>query len=825
MNRRLIVLVFSTLIALTFGVIATTADASAADTVVGSQLPTISLPNAGGKGAGFRCDIVIGEVQGAGYVPFEIALRSFNTFSADRNFILRVVTEKTGQAPPRNGFSIDLPITAQQGNKVALFKRYLPKWAAGYSAKISIIEDGRALPDYEAIVGKPLPPNGYRFKQLDLGEQQLNWIFISDQATVDPATMPDIRPVVTNSNNFLLWEANGFPSQEANPQFWKEMIDQNWFSAIGQSELPTDWRAYNQHDAVVIGPQSLEKLRKNADAFAALRDWLLVGGTIVIYEATTPTETMKLIDTAWTADEETKKQVARYVESGIAENKQLLNENRLSILAIDAYIKTLKSKPTASSPESGQIVNDPTSMGMGMGMGMGMIPNSMFSFRGQDYYFPTDIKDAQLDRTAMKKLVDQHIDIKSPRISGTNPDLFAQPVGAGMVIGITASPDDRLNSIAWSAVRSLFVFRISPMLRRGVDPMLGDRRFDRWLIPGVAQPPVYTFMGLLVGFVILVGPIAYRKTSKAGRSYLMFGIAPALAMLTTIAMFTYGIVSDGFGTMTRIRQLTFIDGTSGDAGERYRATYFAGVRPSGGIKFPAEAEVMQYPEGGDESWQEHYFKQPAIMGNITIDDQSQRFDSSFLPSRTQRQFVVHLPRRGIGRVNLVPATDTELAKVESTLAFPLLSIVLRDHDGDYWTTDDLAANGSSTVTEVKTTTLPKMIGKMYNDFRPVSAIGRANSSGRSNRNYSNQAYDLINETAEGISGINLFSEGTFEQILQQQLQSNGELPNGYFIATATPSSDVMAVETAEVIDSVRYLYGTLPKPETSSASKALDSAP
>ncbi|MGB7325060.1 MAG: hypothetical protein WBD31_09320 [Rubripirellula sp.] len=795
---------------------------SAADTVVGSQLPTIRLPNAGGKGAGFRCDIVIGEVQGAGYVPYEISLRSFNTFTADRNFIVRIVTEKTGQAPPRNGFSIDLPIKAAQGSQVAEVKRYLPKWAAGYSAKISVIEDGRALPDYVAIVGKPLPSNGHRFKQLYLGEQQLNWIFIGDQATVDPATMPDIRPVV-NDHSFVTWQADGFPSQTTDAQFWREMINQNWFSAIGQSELPTDWRAYNQHDAILIGPQALRKLSQNADAFAALRDWLLVGGTIVVYEATTPDETMDLIDAAWTADEETKKQVARYVDSGIKENRRSLNENRLSVLAIDTYIKELKSKPGPPPAQAGSMGSTSAGMGMGMDMGGGM-SDTMFSFRGQDYYFPSDIKEAAAYRAELSDLIDHNEGVKLPRMATANPDVFAQPVGAGMVIGITASPDDRQSSIAWRAVRSLFSFRISPMLRRGVDPMMGDRRFDRWMIPGVAQPPVYTFMGLLVGFVILVGPIAYRKTSKSGRSYLMFGIAPALAMLTTIAMFSYGIVSDGFGTMTRIRQLTFIDGTSGDGGERYRATFFAGVRPSDGIKFPTQAEVMQYPEGGEQSWQEHYFKQPAIMGNITIDDQSQRFDSSFLPSRTQRQFVVHLPRRNIGRVNLVPATETEPAKVESTLAFSLDSIVLRDHNGDYWTTDDLAAGSSATLAAVKTTTLPKMIGKMYNDFRPVSGINRGRSTRRSNRTYSNQAYDLINETAEGISGINLFSEGTFELILQQQLQSNGELPSGCFIATAAPSEDVMAVKTAEVIDSVRYLYGTLPKNETSAAPEPVDSA-
>ena len=35
-------------------------------------------------------------------------------------------------------------------------------------------------------------------------------------------------------------------------------------------------------------------------------------------------------------------------------------------------------------------------------------------------------------------------------------------------------------------------YRVSPLLRRGVDPLMGDSRHRRWLIPGVAEPPVYT---------------------------------------------------------------------------------------------------------------------------------------------------------------------------------------------------------------------------------------------------------------------------------------------------------------------------------------------
>ncbi len=265
-----------------------------------------------------------------------------------------------------------------------------------------------------------------------------------------------------------------------------------------------------------------------------------------------------------------------------------------------------------------------------------------------------------------------------------------QPAGAGFVIGIKEGESDVPSSAALTIAARTLDVRASPTLRRGVDPLIGDGRFARWLIPGVAQPPVYTFMGLLTVFVVLVGPIAYRRTTKIGRSYLMFAIAPALALVTTLAMFGYGIVSDGFGTVVRVRQVTWVDGRSGDAGERVRSTYFAGVRPGDGLRFPGNAEVIGYPQGTGDSWEEHNRSMPETIGKVVVRNDSQVFDSSFLPSRQQRQFVVHRPRMGVGYLSLSSALDATAApNIESTFDFVLHETLIRDDRGDYWFVGDL----------------------------------------------------------------------------------------------------------------------------------------
>ena len=318
--------------------------------------------------------------------------------------------------------------------------------------------------------------------------------------------------------------------------------------------------------------------------------------------------------------------------------------------------------------------------------------------------------------------------------SPAEEQIWMQPVGAGGIIGMHGGDGSSgPKSIYWRTVAEFIGYHASPIIRRGVDPMLGDRRFARWLIPGVAEPPVYTFMGLLTAFVLLVGPVAYRRTAKHGRSYLMFAIAPALALGTTLAMFGYGIVSDGFGTVARARQLTWVDGKSGDAGERIRTTYFAGVRPADGLRFPGDAEVISYPEGAGLPWREINESSPETIGTVRVRADSQIFDSSFLPSRQQRQFVVHAPRLGIGHLQL--SADPAAPTVENGFDFVIREAVIRDDLGSYWTVENLQPGATESCQPLKAQNASKELGRLYNDHRPLSRVRETSDK---QRRYDNQ---------------------------------------------------------------------------------------
>ena len=80
--------------------------------------------------------------------------------------------------------------------------------------------------------------------------------------------------------------------------------------------------------------------------------------------------------------------------------------------------------------------------------------------------------------------------------------------------------------------------------------------------------------------------------------------------------------------------------------------------------------VISYPEGTGKSWAELNESPASTIGDVLVDADSQVFDSSFLPSRQQRQFVVHAPQYNLGCLQLNPDPDAiESPSVTSSFEF------------------------------------------------------------------------------------------------------------------------------------------------------------
>ncbi len=779
-DRRAVVQVFC---ALTIA-LALHGRGACANDILGPVLSTIDLPDRPGRVAGFTTQVELAAENSAGYVPVKITVNAVGTLTADRRLVFRIETQSGGQSPPQRGLTVDLPINLTQGSKSESFVRYLPKWSAGQAVEVTVLEAGRGLPDYNAVAGQPLPRGRRANENLLASEYQINWACIHDGTTIS-------REEKSNLNNLLSIVYSGSGSIP----FSEDEAEQKWAGTSGQpslllpislEELPHDWRGYQRFDVVVTSMRELQSVRTDDQAFDALRGWVLNGGIVIVFGAPSPEAAFEQLEFRWfdgTKSASEIQPIAKRVIESVEEDEKALGD---AVANLEQWIQQRRELGGAASED----------------------PNRAMSMAMLDQVYADDYgmaeENLKIQQGRLKSLGEM-----GPRaVHRWKDEVWVQGVAAGRVVVLRGNDSSTAPPlIHWRIAERTVGYRRSPMLRRGVDPLLGDGRFQRWLIPGVAQPPVYTFMGLLTLFVVFVGPVAYRRTAKYGRSYLMFAIAPVLALFTTVAMFGYGIVSDGFGTVIRARQLTFVDGQSGDAAERVRATYFAGVRPGEGIRFPGNAEVYAYPESTGLSWSELNRKTPLTIGSVVVDEQTQRFDSSFLPSRQQRQFVTHAPRHDVGYFELTPAEDAvSPPDVFNGFGFTIHEVVLRDHSGDYWSAKNLSAEASRVCTPLPLKDSSKELGRIYNQHRPLSAV---RESRRRQRSYRNEIFDLILEVNREINSSNVVADGIFEHWLREQLQTTGEIPPGYFIATADVSDDVLSVDEYELSASVRYVFGTL----------------
>jgi hypothetical protein len=296
----------------------------------------------------------------------------------------------------------------------------------------------------------------------------------------------------------------------------------------------------------------------------------------------------------------------------------------------------------------------------------------------------------------------------------------------------------------------------------------------------------------------------------------MFLIAPTLALLTTVSMFAYSILADGFGTLARVRQVTWLDGASGDAAERTRLTLFSGISASEGLRFDAQDELLPYPSGTSLGWRSLPFEVDNVRLSLTVDGKSQRFSPAILPSRTQSQFVSHRIRRGLGHVSVSggkpaaavgsgSASGLATVTVHNALPFPLRELTVRTDDGRYWSVEQIGPDTSSPADRIPSLQeTSKRLGNLYNRFRMIGAVGRTQRGSRGQEIRDLTSY--INRQVELDTAI---TDGVFEAWLHDRLFVRGELPAGSFVAIAAPSSDVIPVDEARPVESVRFVMGTL----------------
>ena len=719
---------------------------------------SVTLPVDSAAASPFTVEVTIPDSVSSGYMPVEVIVASNSVFAADRNLVVRLEPDPTDHTTPVSSVVVEIPVVAEQGKRLVTVLKYVPKWSLGAVFTVRVFEDRRELPGFSASIGTPRKRvEGGRLGDLK-NEASITWLSVNES---NRFSLRELETATRDSNNNAVRSVRSRWSQPA-------ANAPRSFHKITASQMPTDWRGLQSFDGVAIPFEILAQLPSDDQRLQALREWLYSGGTLAV--GGVPSGELPENSRDWMKPSGVETSRLRQVSAELLKG---LKDYRWGLLEQIKQREALASVGSVS--RSGSRQQDTA---------------ELKQMRGQVTAYDALI-------TKVEQAWDQE----------------AHACGMGRII-LYENSLESLGQYQAKVLVDSFGHRCSRMLRRGVDSVLGDTRAKRWLVPGVAQPPVYMFMGLLTVFVILVGPIAYRKTTKAGRSYLMFLIAPVLALMTTLAMFTYGILADGFGTVTRIRQVTWVDGNTGHAFERVRSTYFAGIRPSKDLSFGPDNEVFIYPDHDGASLESVSSRRFSNVGSVVVRQSSQDFSNQVLPSRTQRQFISQGPRRDFGRLVVRRAETKDPAEpwlVDSTIKKRLRSVVFRDENGVYWYIDKLKPGAQNIAAKSfeKATDLSRTLGSMYLEHRPVAEYTSRNDSSSRRNTQTRDLIGVLNRITT-IRAQQSVEEGLLEKWLHQYLQLTQSLPPKSFVALADVSEDVVLVEGAEVVQSIRYVMGSLP---------------
>ncbi len=728
------------------------------------EITYFDLPERGVKSAGFQVSVTCADLHLYGDVPTQIMVVADGaSFPAERSITVRLSQSRRAQ-PPGSDCSYEIPLVLPEGQNKVSTTVYLPKWSIGGEFEVSVLENRRLIEGYRYRFSVPhLFPHVAEQKWWESAGQRFSWMIADAKDKPDASTcLVSLAPELMN-----VQELSSLPPGFEFANGWRQ------FRVVPVGELPTDWRGFDAVDVWIAEADTLRNLIKTQPASAnAFRDYIRCGGTLWLLGTT--------------ADQVLADLFALPV----------VHSNEAEIQLQAAYLFGMQSIDYESARASGY--------------------QSTSNFRGyireqlltQSRFRIPSSSQSQLpnyDQIFTNNLLwiqnrEQDGEKNTPPAS----DFQVHDVALGRVIVCRSSAAVPGSPQQWRTMAALSANDMSETLRRSVDPCLGDRRFWDWIIPDVAQPPVYPLIGLLIVFVIVVGPLAYRKFTKLGRGYLMMFVAPMLALLTTLAMFAYGLVADGLSTRGRVREVTWIGDNSGTAARYTRTTYFAGIRPTDGIHFPGNASVLHYQLPTVSTWYRAGEREPSTIGTIRLEDEQIKMDSGFLPSRQQKQFVTYRPVENVGGLKWEPS-----ASLTSSLAIELRLGVIRDRDGQYYSFDKLPPGSTVAPAPIDKKDAGGLLSELYGIQRPL-APSAISSGRRVGDSLIDMVTQLENRPTRRVQ-VTRFSSGesAIETWLRMHLQIGSELPNGMFVAVADVTEDCIAVESTELVESVHYVVGAL----------------
>lgn len=486
---------------------------------------------------------------------------------------------------------------------------------------------------------------------------------------------------------------------------------------VQSADLPTDWLGYTSLNLVVMPIDELETLiAQEPQRATALLRWVATGGNLWLID----------LGPRW---------------SGLAEAEQLLSAHEEGVAGAEPRESDSESKADDESTN-----------------GKGPLPRR-WRFAPLDLRatepaegalvlagFPIDESVAAQERSKATTPADQTAAIAQfdPAMGGAMPPAAAnlpktsaewfavRGWGLGVITAFKRNLHSPVDSSNQEATRVMSQSLLAPRQqwggRFGSVPNDSNIDFNDWLIPGVGMAPVGSFQILITLFVLGIGPLTYWMLRRMGKLPMLVAIVPAAAIVTTLALFAYGVLIDGVSARVRGRSITLLDQRSGECAAWGRYSYYAGIAPGTGLAVPTDQAMFPilpnwaaiFGFGGRRSMTER---------EIAWNDE-QRLTRGWLASRTPTQYHAIAARKSPKQLQL--RSTAQGMRVTNKLGTEVVGVAIHDHDGKFYWCEALPVDQGVVVPAVEQTDVASKIRRLFTENLPELPAG---DDGRQNNGY------------------------------------------------------------------------------------------
>ncbi len=633
-------------------------------------------------------------VSGGAYRPVRITVTPSTPPIADRTLTVELLFGRLWDRRSHLRVVQDIEIPAGSTSVQATLS--VPQTAGWSGYQVNVLEDGQLVPQF----GQSGPGDDHA--EWAWGEMFPKLLFVADK-------LPDTSSIagLFDAGQFYQYRSRG-------PQAGGPTALPTGAAALPE-DLPTRWIDYTNLDLALISYEQLASLAdQRPEAFRAIVRWTFAGGNLCVYGIGRDWRRLgdleSLVGVAPGAEDPTPDPLARGW-----------------------------SKPDArlfgrSISGAGPGVTDPY---LASDILRGVASQEEYQVSTYGYGNQVVVGPPMAAEPAEKP--DQRTLIPRNLRPGSKSHFVFRPVGVGMLVAMAdqnplpggefessltvgsgtllenlargLEPDRAGGSLEWAwLLNTLGSARFLWYQRHGMSTVQENPQFWEFLIPGVGLAPVVGFRVLITLFVLAIGPLNYFLLRRFGALHLLVVTIPLGAIAVTLALFGYALVADGLGTRVRVRSFTRIDQQQGQAACWSRLSYYAGVAPLGGLRFPDDVAVIPL---------EHFPVEQGSAERELIWEQDQWLAKGWLASRTPTQLLTMRSRATSRGLTISGSEDNpESIRVENGLGTRIVQLVVRDKAGPYYWAADLGAGAAADAEPVAQTEAQRRLAPTFAEHQP-----------------------------------------------------------------------------------------------------------